>query len=101
MVADALSTRNLVDCCAVSEVHPGLKMFHRLGQDYEKDDETRKILEESKTHLEYKILQRKIYFTGDGRMRLYIPKGQLRNSVMSELMIHVMLVTWESKGQLT
>ena len=85
VVADALSRMHMVECFPVSEVHPSLKMFQRLGQDYEKGDETRKILEESETHPEYKILQRKIYFTGDGKLTLYIPKGDLTNSVMSEL----------------
>ena len=74
MVADALSRRTMGDCCAISEVHPGLKMFHGLEQDYEKDDETRKILEEGKAHPEYRILQRKIYLTRDGRMRLIFQK---------------------------
>ena len=60
-------------------------MFQGLEQGYEKDDETRKILEEGEAHPEYRILQRKIYFTGDGRMRLYIPKGELRDLVMKEL----------------
>ena len=56
VVGDALSRIHMVDCCAVSEVHPSLKIFQRLGQDYAKDDETWKILEESETHPEYIIL---------------------------------------------
>ena len=85
VVADALSRRHMVDSCAVSVVHPGLEVFQRLEQEYEKDDDTQKILEESEGHPEYRILQRKIYFIGDGRMRLYIPKGELRDLIMKEL----------------
>ena len=46
----------MMEFCVVLEVHTGSKMFHRLGQDYEKDEETWKILEESETHPEYEIL---------------------------------------------
>ena len=31
VVADALSRMHTVDCCVVSDVHPGFKMFQRLG----------------------------------------------------------------------
>ena len=56
MVADALSRMYIVLCCVVSEVHPSLKMFQILEQDYEKDEENQKISEGSETHPEYKIV---------------------------------------------
>ena len=85
VVADALSRVDTIECCAISEVHHGLKLFQGLEQEYKQDEETQKILEESEAHPEYKILQNKIYLPSDGRMRLYIPKGEVRNSIMSEL----------------
>ena len=69
----------------MSEVTPVLQTFQRLGKDYEKDEDTQKILEDIKDHPEYKILENRIYLMFDGRMRLYIPKGELKNSVICYL----------------
>ena len=99
MVTDALSNMYMMQCFAVSKVQSILQMFQKLRQDYEKDKDTRKMLENIKAHPEHKILKNRIFLTSDGRMRLYIPKEELRNSVMSDFHDARFLVIWELKGQ--
>ena len=59
--------------------------FQRLRKDYEKDEDIRKVLEGIGAHLELKTLKNRIYLIIDGRIRLYIPKEELRSSVMRYL----------------
>ena len=65
----------------------GLKredLFKGLEQAYEKDKETKRILENLDTEKEFCVVQNKIFYTGKGRMQLYLPQGDYRDFILHE-----------------
>ena len=55
-----------------------------MEQAYEKDKETKMILENLDTKKDFCFVQNKIYCTGKGRIQLYLPLGQFRDFILQE-----------------
>ena len=87
VVADALSRLNNIETEELGVVVKGVKredLFKGLEQAYEKDKETKMILENLDTKKDFCVVQNKIYYTGRGRMQLYLPPGQFRDFILQE-----------------
>ena len=82
VVADALSRLSIVDCEATSKGHVRKNLFKRLEQAYKKEKETKEILENLDAYNEFCVVQNKLYYIGKGRMQLYLPLGQFRDSIL-------------------
>ena len=70
-MVDALSRLNNIEVQNMGREKKGLKredLFKGLEQAYEKDKETKRILENLGTEKEFCALQNKIFYTGKGRM---------------------------------
>ena len=85
VVADALSRLYLIECLSISEVELDSKLLRKLEEEYARDDESKAIFEYPDRHPNFKVLNQRIYWVDDGRLRLYVPSGTLRSAVMSEL----------------
>ena len=67
VVADALSRLIAVDYGVASRGISREDLFKGLEHAYQKDKETKKILENLDVHKEYNVIQNKLYYTGKGR----------------------------------
>ena len=76
MVVDALSRLSAVDYGAASRGISREDLFKGQEQAYHKDKETKTIMENLDVHREYSVIQNKLYYTGKGRMQLYLPLGK-------------------------
>ena len=59
-------------------------MFQGLGQQYQKDEKTKEILQNIAAYPEFCTLLNKLYIKGNGRMQLYIPSGDYKDLVLRE-----------------
>ena len=84
VVADALSKLRAVDCGAASRGISREDLFKGLEQAYQKDKETKTIMENLDVHREYNVIQNKLYYTGKGRRQLYLPLGKMRDFIIQE-----------------
>ena len=85
VVADALSRLYMIECLSISEVELDAKLLRKLEDEYAQDEESKAIFEHPDRHPNFKVLNQRIYWVDDGRLRLYVPSGNLRSAVMSEL----------------
>ena len=65
-MADTLSKLQLVDCGVASMGHCREDLFRRLEQAYEKQNETKELLENLGAYKEFCVIQNKIYYTKNG-----------------------------------
>ena len=70
-------------------------MFKGLEQAYKNDKETKIILENLDTEKDYCVVQNKIFYTGKGRMQLYLPQGDISDFFLMNAIPPDMLGTWE------
>ena len=84
VVADALSRLNVVDCGTSSRVYHREDLLKGLEQAYKKKKETKRILEGLDDQKDFQVVQNKIYYTRNGRMRLYLLAGKFRDLIMQE-----------------
>ena len=75
----------MMECLTVSEVQPDSKLLKKLKQVYAQDEESKAIFESPDRHPRFKVLNQRIYWVDDDRLRLYVPSGSLRAAVMEEL----------------
>ena len=83
-MADALSRLNNMEVQELGTVKKGIKredLFRGLKQAYEKDKETEMILENLDTKKDFCVIQDRIFYTGKGRMQLYLPQGEYRDFI--------------------
>ena len=76
VVADALSRLNKIEVQELGIVKKGVKredLFKGLEEAYQKDKETKRILENLDTEKDFCVVQNKIFNIGKGRMQLYLP----------------------------
>ena len=66
MVADALSRLNVADCGTTSRVYHREDLLKGLEQAYQKEKETKRILEGLDEQKTFQVIQNKIYFIGNG-----------------------------------
>ena len=59
-------------------------LFKGLGQAYKKDKETNTILQNLDVHREFCCVQNKLYYSGKGRMQLYLPRRKLRDFIVQQ-----------------
>ena len=85
VVADALSRLYMVECLTISEVQVDSKLLRKLEEEYAQDEESKAIFESPDRHPRFKVLNQRIYWVDDDRLRLYVPSGSLRAAVMEEL----------------
>ena len=87
-VADALSRLNNIEVQDLGTVKKSIKredMFKGLEQAYKKDNETKRILEDIWMQRRISVSSRiKIYYTGKGRLQLYLPIGEIRDFILTE-----------------
>ena len=55
-----------------------------MEQAYKKDKETKRILENLDAEKDFCVIQNKIYYTGKGRLQLYLPIGEIRDFILNE-----------------
>ena len=87
VVADALSRLNNMEVQELGTVKKGIKredLFRGLKQAYEKDKETKMIVENLDTKKDFCVIQDKLFYTGKGRMQLYLPQGEYRDFILAE-----------------
>ena len=84
VVADALSWLNVADCGTTFKVYQREDLLKGLEQAYQKEKETKRILEGLDEQKTFQVVQNKIYFIGNGRMQLYLPFGKFRDLIMQE-----------------
>ena len=87
VVADALSRLNNIETEELGVVMKGVKreeLFKGLKQAYKKNKETKMILENLDIKKDFCVVQNKLYYTGRGRMQLYLPLGQFRDFILQE-----------------
>ena len=87
VVADALSRLNKIETEELGVVVKGVKredLFKGLEQAYEKDKETKMILENLDTKKDFCVVQNKLYYIGRGKMQLYLPPRQFRDFILQE-----------------
>ena len=82
VVADALPRLNVADCGTTSRVYHREDLLKGLEQAYQKEKETKRILEGLDEQKTFQVVQNKIYFIGNGRMQLYLPFGKFRDTVV-------------------
>ena len=96
VVADALSRLNNIEVQDLGAVKKSIKredLFKGLEQAYKKDNETKRILENLDAEKDFCVIQNKIYYTGKGRLQLYLPIGEIRDLILNECHDSDMLVT--------
>ena len=81
-MADALSKLNVVQCRTASRGHHKEDLFKGLQQAYKNDKETKMIMQNLDVHKEFCVIQNKLYYTGKGRVQLYLPKGQFKDIIL-------------------
>ena len=59
-------------------------LFKGLEHAYQKDKETKTIMENLDVHREYSVIQNKLYYTGKGRRQLYLSLGKIRDFIIQE-----------------
>ena len=69
---------------AASRGHHREDMFRGLEQAYKKEKEIKEILENLDAHKDFCVIQNKLYYTGKGRMQLYLPQGTFRDFILRE-----------------
>ena len=84
VVADALSRLNVLECAATSSGQHVDQTWKNLTKDYKNDDKTNEMLEKIEAYPGFTVSQGKLYYTGAGRMQLYIPEGAYRELVLNE-----------------
>ena len=84
VVADALSRLNTLECGLIASEQHWEKQWKNLIKDYKKDSKTNEMLENIEAYPGFTVLQNKLYYTGQGRMQLYVPEGTYRDLVMRE-----------------
>ena len=87
VVADALSRLNNIEVQDLGAVKKSIKredLFKGLEQAYKKDNETKRILENLDAEKDFCVIQNKIYYTGKGRLQLYLPIGEIRDLILNE-----------------
>ena len=87
VVADALSRLNNLELQALGGVKKGVSredLFKGLEQAYKNDKETKRIVENLDTEKNFCMVQNKLFYTGKGRMQLYLPLGELRDFILNE-----------------
>ena len=75
-MADALSRLNKIEVQELGTVKKGVKredLFKGLEQAYKNEKGTKRILENMDTEKDFCVVQNKIFYTGKGRMQLYLP----------------------------
>ena len=77
-----MSWLNLAECETTSRVYHREDLLKGLEQAYQKEKETKRILEGLDDQKEFQVVQNKIYFIGNGRMQLYLPFGKFRDLIM-------------------
>ena len=75
----------MIECLSISEAELDAKLLRKLEEEYAQDEESKAIFEYPDRHPKFKVLNQRIYWVDDGRLRLYVPSGNLRSAVMSEL----------------
>ena len=87
VVADALSRLNNIEIQELGIVKKGVKredLFKGLEQAYKNDKETIRILDNLEAEKDFCVIQNKLFYTGKGRMQLYLPQGQIRDFILQE-----------------
>ena len=87
VVADALSRLNNIETEELGVVMKGVTredLFKGLEQAYEKDNETKMILENLDTKKDFCVVQNKIHYMGRGSMQLYLLPRQFRDFILQE-----------------
>ena len=87
VVAAALSKLNNIEVQELGIVKKGVKredLFKGLEQAYKNDKETKRILENLEAEKDFCVIQNKLFYTGKGRMQLYLPQGQIRDFILQE-----------------
>ena len=87
VVADALSRLHHIEVQNLGVVKKGMKredLFKDLEQAYKKDKETKRIFENLDAEKDFCVIQNKIYYTGKGRLQLYLPIGEIRDFILNE-----------------
>ena len=87
MVADALSRLNKIESEELGIVQKVVKredLFKGLEQAYQNDKETKRLLEKQDAEKDFCVVQNKLFYTGKGRMQLYLPQGAYRDFIMNE-----------------
>ena len=69
---------------SASGEHHREDLFKGLEQAYENDKETKMIMQNLDVHREFCVIQNKLYYTGKGRMQLYLPRRKLRDFIVQE-----------------
>ena len=59
-------------------------LFKGLEQAYKNDKETQRILENLDAEKDFCVIQNKIYYTGKGRLQLYLRIGEIRDFILNE-----------------
>ena len=59
-------------------------MLKGIEQAYEKEKETKRILEGLGDQKDFTVIQNKIFYTRNGRRQLYLPSGSYRDLITSE-----------------
>ena len=59
-------------------------IWKNLLKDYKKDAKTNEMLEKIEAYPGFTVSQGKLYYTGSGRMQLYVPEGVYRDLVLKE-----------------
>ena len=59
-------------------------LFKGLEKAYQNDKETKRIMENLDVYKEYSVIQNKLYYTGKGRMQLFLPLGKFRDFILHE-----------------
>ena len=86
-MADALSRLNKIEVQELGTVKKGVKredLFKGLEQAYKNEKETKRILENLDTEKDFCVVQNNIFYTGKGRMQLYLPQGDIRDFILNE-----------------
>ena len=83
-IANALSRLNVKECGTASRGHHREDLFRGLEQAYKNDKETKMIMQNMDVHREFCVIQNKLYYTGKGRMQLYLPRGKVRDLIVQE-----------------
>ena len=84
VVADALSRVNVLECAATSSGQQLDDTWKNLSKEYKKDEKTNEMLERIEAYPGFIVSQGKLYYTGLGRMQLYVPEGAYRAMVLKE-----------------
>ena len=87
VVADTLSRLNNIEVQYLGVMKKGIKgeeLFKGLEQAYKNDKETKIILKNLHVEKNFCVIQNKMYYTGKGRLQLYLPIGEIRDLILNE-----------------